>query len=194
MKTRFYPLLLLVAMFFTPAYAAECVLPGACEGPRVEMRTNKGTMVIALSEEQAPLTVANFLQYVQEGFFNGVIFHRVIPGFVIQGGGFTPDMQKKSTRPPIQNEAGNGLANAQYTLSMARTNDPHSATSQFFINLADNVPLDRSPGNPGYAVFGEVIEGKEVVDAIAGVATGIVGHYRDVPTEPVIIEQAVVKQ
>ena len=159
----------------------------------VAMRTSKGEMLIFVDEERAPKTAANFLQYVRDGFFDGLIFHRVIPGFVIQGGGFSPDMREKETRPPIVNEASNGLKNLKYTLSMARTNDPHSATSQFFINLKDNANLDPSAASPGYAVFGEVREGKETVDAIAAVATGNVGPFGDVPKEPVVILEAKVR-
>ena len=129
----------------------------------------------------------------RDGFFDGLIFHRVIPGFVIQGGGFSPEMRQKETREPVVNEASNGLKNLKYTLSMARTNDPHSATSQFFINLKDNANLDPSAKNPGYAVFGEVREGKETVDAIAAVATGNVGRLGDVPKEPVVILEAKVR-
>ena len=178
-------ILKLIACFFvamTPmVYAVE-----------VEFTTNKGVIVIDVDEENAPITAANFLQYVNDGFYVGLIFHRVIPNFVIQGGGFTPDMQIRETRAPIQNEADNGLKNKHYSLSMARTNDPHSATSQFFINLKDNDFLDRQAGNPGYAVFGVVTEGKEVIDAIAVVATGPVPPYSDVPKEAVIITQTAV--
>lgn len=158
----------------------------------VEMHTNKGVIVIEVDSERAPKTADNFLQYVKDGFFDGLIFHRVIPGFVIQGGGFSPKMQQKTTRAPIVNEASNGLKNLKWTLSMARTANPNSATSQFFINLADNDMLDYTSANPGYAVFGEVVEGREVVDAIAGVETGNVGYYQDVPVEPVVIEKAIV--
>ena len=161
---------------------------------QVEMRTTLGVLVIEVDEKRAPETAANFLKYVDDGFFDGLIFHRVIPGFVIQGGGFTPDMQKRDTRAPIVNEANNGRKNAKYTLSMARTNDPNSATSQFFINLAHNEPLDYSANNPGYAVFGEVISGQEVVDAVAKVKTTTFAPYRDVPEVPVIIEKAVRKE
>ncbi|MGI9297922.1 MAG: peptidylprolyl isomerase [Gammaproteobacteria bacterium] len=171
--------------------AAAAASPAAARD--VEMRTGAGVIVISVDEKRAPLSAANFLQYVRDGFFDGLIFHRVIPGFVIQGGGFTADMQKRPTRPPIKNEAGNGRKNAKYTLSMARTNDPHSATSQFFINLADNANLDYSAANPGYAVFGEVVEGREVVDAIAAVPTQNFGRFRDVPAAPVMIEKATVK-
>jgi len=156
----------------------------------VEFKTNKGVIIIEVDEENAPITAVNFLQYVNDGFYDGLIFHRVIADFVIQGGGFTPDMQMRQPRAPIQNEADNGLKNKHYSLSMARTNDPHSATSQFFINLKDNDFLDRREGNPGYAVFGVVREGKEVVDAIAAVETGVAPPYSDVPKEAVIITQA----
>lgn len=176
---------LIIALFVAQAGTAA----------EVEMRTSKGVMVISVDEKRAPETAVNFLQYVRDGFFDGLIFHRVIPGFVVQGGGFTPDMQQRETRAPIQNEADNGLKNKKYTLSMARTNDPHSATSQFFINLVDNASLDfDGPYPPGYAVFGEVISGQEVVDAIAAVKTTTVGHYRDVPETPVIIEKATVME
>lgn len=168
-------------------------LPSAVVAAEVEMHTGKGVMLVSVDEDRAPATAANFLQYVRDGFFDGLIFHRVIPGFVVQGGGFEPGMRKRPTRAPIRNEADNGLKNLKYTLSMARTNDPHSATSQFFINLADNGNLDYSAANPGYAVFGEVISGREVVDAIAAVQTRTVGHFRDVPAPPVVIEKAVVK-
>lgn len=168
---------------------------GAASAGTVEMTTNKGTIVIEVDEEKAPQTAENFLQYVKDGFFDGLIFHRVIPGFVIQGGGFEPGMKKRATRQPIQNEASNGLKNLKYTLSMARTQNPHSATSQFFINVNDNAFLDYAQGgNPGYAVFGEVVEGQEVVDAITNVKTGNVGHFQDVPVEDVVIEKAVIRE
>ncbi len=158
--------------------------------PEVEMQTTLGAIVIRVDEKRAPQTAANFLQYVDDGFFDGLIFHRVIPGFVIQGGGFTPDMQKRETRAPIINEANNGRKNAKYTLSMARTQDPNSATSQFFINVADNAALDYSAENPGYAVFGEVVAGMEIVDAIVQVKTGGRLGYKDVPEQDVVIEKA----
>lgn len=175
------------ALLFSVFLAAH---PAANAETEVEMRTNLGAIVIRVDERRAPETAANFLQYADDGFFDGLVFHRVIPGFVIQGGGFTPNMQRRETRAPIANEADNGLKNAKYTLSMARTSDPNSATSQFFINLADNAPLDYSAQNPGYAVFGEVVAGQEVVDAIAKVETGTVGGFRDVPVKPVVIEKA----
>ncbi len=162
--------------------------------PQVVFHTTKGDIVIELWPEQAPKTVENFLAYANSGHFEGTIFHRVIPGFVIQGGGFTADMKQKSTQPPIQNEADNGLKNERGTLSMARTNNPHSATSQFFINLTDNRSLDH-PGSSGwgYAVFGKVAEGMDVVDAIAAVPTGYVGGHGDVPKEPIVVEKVTIR-
>jgi cyclophilin family peptidyl-prolyl cis-trans isomerase len=156
----------------------------------VKLETTKGDIVIEVNETAAPVTAANFLQYVQEGFYDGTIFHRVKPNFMIQGGGFTPDMKQKNTRPPIVNEAKNGLKNKRGTLAMARTNDPGSATAQFFINHVDNAYLDYSARNPGYAVFGQVVEGMDVVDAIAKVKTGTKGMFQDVPDEAVIIKSA----
>ncbi len=152
------------------------------------LKTSKGDIVIELNEEKAPLAVANFIQYAEEGYYEGTIFHRVIKDFMVQGGGFTPDMQRKNTRDPIQNEAANGLPNERGTLAMARTNDPHSATSQFFINHADNAFLNHVPQqNDGYAVFGRVVEGMDVVDEIAGVSTTVQAGMQDVPAEPVAI-------
>ncbi len=157
--------------------------------PKVVMETSKGEIVIELNAEAAPVTVANFLRYVDEGFYDGTIFHRVISNFMIQGGGFTQDMQQKATHEPIKNEASNGLHNKRGTIAMARTNDPDSATAQFFINVKDNDFLDYGgPGHPGYAVFGKVIKGMDVVDAIKEVKTGNRGHFADVPVEPVVIE------
>ncbi|MGD8428854.1 MAG: peptidylprolyl isomerase [Ectothiorhodospiraceae bacterium] len=162
----------------------------AADNPRVVFHTNKGDIRIELYAERAPVTVKNFLDYVDSGFYDGTIFHRVIPGFVIQGGGFTADMQRKATRDPIENEADNGLKNERGTLSMARTQDKDSATSQFFINLADNAFLDHGVRGFGYAVFARVTEGMDVVDAIAAVPTGRHGPYSDVPEEPVVVESA----
>ncbi len=161
--------------------------------PRVLMETTQGAFVIELFPADAPLSSANFLDYVRDGFYAGTIFHRVIPGFVIQGGGMTTDLQRRATRDPIENEADNGLLNLRGTLSMARTGDPHSANSQFFVNLVDNAFLDHSEPSPrgwGYAVFGRVVEGMDVVDAIAASPTGVVGGMRDVPLEPVVITGA----
>ncbi|MGI9346145.1 MAG: peptidylprolyl isomerase [Gammaproteobacteria bacterium] len=162
---------------------------GAADAAIVEMQTSKGDLLIELDERYAPDTAANFLEYVDAGFFDGLIFHRVIPGFVIQGGGFSPDMQQKKTRNPIDYEH-NELRNRHYTLSMARTSDPHSATSQFFINLADNAFLDPKGQAPGYAVFGKVVQGTQVVDAIAQVGTHTKGGHQDVPIEPITIVKA----
>ena len=156
----------------------------------VKLETTKGAIVIEVNETAAPVTAANFLQYVKDGFYDGTIFHRVIPNFMIQGGGFTSDMKQKTTRPPIVNEGKNGLKNKRGAIAMARTNDPNSATGQFFINLVDNANLDYSARDPGYAVFGQVVEGMDVVDAIAKVKTGIKGMFQDVPDEPIIIKSA----
>ncbi len=156
---------------------------------KVEMKTSAGTVQIELYPDEAPKSVENFLQYASAGFFNGTIFHRVIDGFMIQGGGFTPDMKQKETRAPIPNEAKNGLKNELGTLAMARTRDPHSATAQFFINLKHNGFLDY-PGQDGwgYAVFGRVVEGIDVVQKIAKVPTGNAGFHQNVPTTAITIE------
>jgi len=155
----------------------------------IEFKTSKGTFTVQLFDKQAPITVENFLQYVDDGFFEGTVFHRVIPGFMVQGGGMDANMKTKSgQRAPIQNEATNGLKNKRGTLAMARTNDINSATSQFFINLVDNDFLNNAPGNFGYAVFGRVDSGMDVIDAIAGVKTGSKGGHQDVPAEAITIE------
>lgn len=154
----------------------------------LQFKTSKGTFTVQLFDKQAPITVENFLRYADEGFFDGTIFHRVIAGFMIQGGGLTPDMQNKKGHAPIKNEATNGLKNKRGTLAMARTNDIDSATSQFFINVVDNDFLDHRPGSYGYAVFGRVDSGMDVVDAIAGVKTGNKAGHQDVPVEPIVIE------
>jgi peptidyl-prolyl cis-trans isomerase A (cyclophilin A) len=157
--------------------------------PQVEMKTNQGTIVIELDPQKAPVTVDNFLQYVKDGFYNGTIFHRVMDGFMIQGGGFEQGMKEKDTRKPIKNEAKNGLKNAAGTIAMARTNDPNSATAQFFINLVDNRGLDYPyPDGNGYAVFGKVTQGFDVVQKIGRVPTGNSGFYQNVPRSPVVIE------
>ncbi len=157
----------------------------------VKLETSMGNIVIELNEQAAPVTVKNFLGYVEESFFDGTIFHRVIPGFMIQGGGFTTEMEQKETREAIINEAANGLKNERGTIAMARQNDPDSATCQFFINHRDNGPLNYvENGNPGYAVFGKVIEGMDVVDAIASVVTTTRMGYNDVPVNPVVIKSA----
>lgn len=186
-KIQFIVLCLFLAMLGTTAMSDT--------QPKVQFDTNKGTIVIELNQEKAPVTVENFLSYVKSGFYDGVIFHRVIPNFMIQGGGFTPDMQQKSTQENIENEANNGLKNTKGSIAMARTSAPHSASSQFFINVKDNSFLDFTSETPqgwGYAVFGQVIDGIEVVETIENVTTGIVGPYSDVPKEAVIIEKAIV--
>jgi peptidyl-prolyl cis-trans isomerase B (cyclophilin B) len=164
----------------------------AQDNPSAVIRTSMGEIQVELYADKAPLSVENFINYANSGFYNGTIFHRVIGHFMIQGGGFTPDMQKKATGEPIQNEAANGLQNKRGTLAMARTNDPHSATSQFFINVQDNANLNYAgEGNSrewGYAVFGRVTSGMSVVDSIRFVATGTTDRYSDVPVEPVVIE------
>jgi peptidyl-prolyl cis-trans isomerase A (cyclophilin A) len=155
--------------------------------PTVVIETSKGNITVELDHEKAPITVDNFLKYVDAGFFDGTIFHRVIPGFMIQGGGMTPDMKEKDTNPPIKNESGNGLSNTRGTIAMARTNDPNSATAQFFINVADKSRgLDTYGG--GYAVFGKVTEGMDVADAIVGVPTTTRAGHQDVPQQPVLIK------
>ncbi|GAA0271755.1 peptidylprolyl isomerase [Streptomyces polychromogenes] len=160
---------------------------------KVKLNTNQGDIVLELAAEKAPVTVENFVQYVRDGHYNGTIFHRVIRGFMVQGGGFEPGMREKKTRAAIKNEADNGLKNENYTVAMARTMEPHSATAQFFINVADNHMLNHSGKNLqgwGYTVFGEVIEGHQVVDAIAGVSTASKAGHQDVPREDVILEKA----
>lgn len=160
--------------------------------PKVQMETSMGVIVIELDAKAAPQTVANFLKYVHDGFYDGTIFHRVIKSFMIQGGGFTSQMQQKITRSPITNEADNGLKNKLGTIAMARTNEPHSATSQFFINVKDNDFLDHKAKTArgwGYCVFGHVIKGMDVVHAIEGVKTTVQFRYSDVPVEPVIIKK-----
>jgi len=182
-------LLFLFATFFITMVSGNTAI-AAVQNPQVVFSTTKGDLVIELYADKAPISVKNFLAYVDSGFYDGVIFHRVIPGFVIQGGGFTPEMVKKPTKAPIKNEADNGLKNLRGTLSLARTQVVNSATTQFFINLQDNAALDHRAGNFGYAVFGKVVKGMDVVDTIAGVPTGSHGHYRDVPTIPVVIKKA----
>jgi peptidyl-prolyl cis-trans isomerase B (cyclophilin B) len=160
----------------------------------VQIDTSKGSLRIELDEALAPESVANFLRYVNAGHYDGTIFHRVIKGFMVQGGGFEPGMKQKPTGTPIRNEASNGLKNRRYTLAMARTNDPHSATAQFFVNTVDNGFLDfksESPQGWGYAVFGKVVAGTEVIDAIEGVRTGRKGSHDDVPLEDMRIERAI---
>ncbi|MDR1856263.1 MAG: peptidyl-prolyl cis-trans isomerase [Desulfovibrio sp.] len=171
--------------------------PQAGPDPVVMLSTSMGDIVLRLDVRKAPVTTENFLKYVKAGHYDGTIFHRVIPGFMIQGGGFTPDMRERQADKPIKNEANNGLRNAKYTIAMARTSDPHSASAQFFINVADNAFLDHKGQTRegwGYAVFGKVIKGQDVVDKIAGVKTGNRGSHGDVPLQPVTITRASVVQ
>lgn len=171
----------------TPSLAGD---KGDKNNPVVIMETSKGVMTIELYEKEAPLTVQNFLWYVDHGFYDGLIFHRVIEDFMIQGGGFTAEMKKKQGNPAIENEATNGLSNEKYTIAMARTNDINSATSQFFINSKDNPALDHvNKDRFGYCVFGKVIDGQKVVDKISVVATTTKNGMKDVPVQPVIIEK-----
>ncbi|MFZ1905101.1 MAG: peptidylprolyl isomerase [Steroidobacteraceae bacterium] len=156
----------------------------------IRFETTHGGFTVELFEKEAPVTVANFLRYVDDGFFDGTIFHRIVPGFVIQGGGLTQDFSSKKTRAPISNEAQNGLKNTRGSLSMARTSDINSATSQFFVNLKDNGFLDHGPRDYGYAVFGRVTEGMDVIDKIARVGTGTRRGYQDAPVEDVVIQSA----
>jgi peptidyl-prolyl cis-trans isomerase B (cyclophilin B) len=159
----------------------------------VKLHTNHGVIALELDTERAPETAKNFLAYVESGFYSNTVFHRVIDGFMIQGGGFEPGMRQKTTRAPIKNEAGNGLKNDRYTVAMARTSDPHSASSQFFINVSDNGFLNHTAPNAngwGYCVFGKVVEGQDIVDKIKGVKTGKSGSHADVPVEDVLIERA----
>ncbi|MBI4809532.1 MAG: peptidyl-prolyl cis-trans isomerase [Nitrosomonadales bacterium] len=185
---------LLVGLCVLPAQAASTP---ATKGKMkmVKLHTNHGIITLQLDAEKAPVTVQNFLDYVNSGFFSNTVFHRVIPNFMIQGGGFEPGMKQKPTNAPIKNEAKNGLKNEIYSIAMARTGDPHSATAQFFINTKTNDFLDY-PGQDGwgYCVFGKVVEGKEVVDAIGKVKTGSSGFHQDVPKEDVIITKAEVVQ
>jgi peptidyl-prolyl cis-trans isomerase B (cyclophilin B) len=161
----------------------------------VRMETNKGVIILELDGKNAPETVANFVEYANAGFYDGTIFHRVIPGFMIQGGGFTTDMKQKATRAPIKNEAGNGLKNTTGTIAMARTGDPHSATAQFFINVKDNVFLNHTAQTPqgwGYCVFGKVTDGMDVVHAVEHVQTGNRSGFQDVPIDEVVINKVTI--
>lgn len=181
-------LLVAVGMFVPPLHSQT-------NGGQTMLRlsTTLGDIEIELYPKAAPVSVRNFIDYVESGYFDDLIFHRVIPGFMIQGGGFTDDMQPRQTRPPIENEADNGLKNLAGTLALARTSDPNSATSQFFINLVDNAFLDHTAKTPqgwGYAVLGKVVSGMAVVEKIAALPTGAVGSFRDVPTEAVVITKA----
>jgi cyclophilin family peptidyl-prolyl cis-trans isomerase len=183
------------AALVIPLMMALATLSTAAEqAPRVRLETTMGNIVLELDRQHAPVSVANFLTYVNDGFYDGTIFHRVIGDFMIQGGGYTADFSRKPTRPPIKNEADNGLKNKRGSVSMARTRDPHSASSQFFINVEDNVALDyKAPDSRGwgYAVFGQVVEGMDVVDKIRAQATGVQGGFRDVPKKTITITRAV---
>jgi len=180
------------ALFTATAGALALPLHAAEQAtPKVQLKTSLGTIVVQLDPAKAPKTVEDFLQYVKDKHYDGTIFHRVINGFMIQGGGFTPDMAQKPTRAPIPLEAKNGLKNDEYTIAMARTGNPDSATAQFFINVKNNDGLNApSPDGHGYAVFGKVVQGQDVVDKIKAVATGNRGPYQNGPTTPVIIESA----
>jgi peptidyl-prolyl cis-trans isomerase B (cyclophilin B) len=192
---RIFSVLILGCLLCFGAQAATDSTTSAQKGKHsmVKLHTNHGDITLELDDAKAPETVKNFLEYVSSGFYDGTIFHRVIDGFMIQGGGFEPGMKKKDTRGPIKNEAANGLKNDAYTIAMARTSDPQSATAQFFINVKDNDFLNYTSPDArgyGYAVFGKVVEGKETVDAIRKVKTGNSGGFQDVPVEDVIITKA----
>lgn len=185
MFRKMLAVLILTLMSATAGIAAE----NAAKNPVVSMETSLGTIKVELFQKEAPISTKNFLDYTKSGFYNGTVFHRVINGFMIQGGGFTPDMIPKKTNPSIKNEADNGLKNDRGTLAMARAMDPNSATAQFFINVVDNANLNRpNPDGAGYAVFGKVVEGMDVVDKIKAVKTGVVKGFRDVPETPVLIK------
>ncbi|MEW5912676.1 MAG: peptidylprolyl isomerase [Thermodesulfobacteriota bacterium] len=193
LRAAVWALVLSLALILT--FTAGAQAAGARSHPVVKLQTSMGDITLELDAAKAPKTTANFLAYVKKGFYDGTVFHRVIDGFMIQGGGLTADMQTKPTGNPITNEADNGLMNDKYTVAMARTMDPHSATAQFFINVADNDFLNHSGKNPqgwGYAVFGKVTAGQDVVDQIKGVATTTKGMHQDVPVKPVVINKAVV--
>jgi peptidyl-prolyl cis-trans isomerase B (cyclophilin B) len=178
---------------FTVLCALLVSVSAAAANPQVELATTMGTIVIELERDKAPQSVENFLQYVKAGHYDGTIFHRVIPGFMVQGGGFTPDMREKPTRSPIKNEAANGLRNVTGTVAMARTPNPHSASAQFFINVADNAFLDFRAATPegyGYAVFGKVVKGMDVVNRIVRVPTTSRPPHENVPQKPVVVERA----
>lgn len=185
----------LVSIFGLTGLAAMANEPGGNNCPVVRMSTSEGDIDVEVYPTKAPVTVENFLTYVKDGFYKGLVFHRVIPGFVIQGGGFAPGMESRKTRSPIENEADNGLKNESGTLSMARTSDPHSASSQFFINLNDNAPLDHTGKTQrgwGYAVFARVIAGMDVITKIADTPTKTVGPFQDVPIQDIVITDTTV--
>ena len=189
--TRLLPVLLLACALLAAPQGIRAQGPD----PVVKLETSMGDILVRLDARKAPMTTANFLEYVKAGQYDGTIFHRVIKDFMIQGGGMTASLREKTTRAPIKNEADNGLRIRKYTIAMARTSDPHSATAQFFINVKDNSFLDHRSKDPqgwGYAVFGKVIRGQDVVDQIAAVKTGSRGYYEDVPMQPVIIKRATI--
>ncbi len=175
----------------TIALLLSATVSGTENFPQVRVETTAGSFVIEMDRNRSPLTVENFLNYVESGFYEGTLFHRVIENFVVQGGGYTIDLELKEPSAPVVNESGNGISNTRGSVAMARSNDPHSANSQFFINLADNDRLDPTPARWGYAVFGDVIEGMEVIDAIGTRPTTIKGTLSDTPSVPVIIERVV---
>ena len=181
-------LLLALALLLSPMMAGAQTAPG---DPQVVIKTSEGDITLRLFADKSPVTVANFLNYVDSGFYSGTIFHRVIPNFMIQGGGFTPDMVEKENGESIVNESKNRVHNTRGTVAMARTDDPDSATSQFFINQRNNLRLDWAPGRDGYTVFGEVILGMDIVDFIATAPTGQKGPFGDVPIEPILIKEVV---
>ena len=184
----FKNLLICCALLVAPAlFAEETRLPN----PQVIIKTSEGDITLRLFRDKAPLTVDNFLAYVDAGFYNGTIFHRVIPNFMIQGGGFDPELSEKDTGAPVANESDNRLHNSRGTIAMARTSDPDSATSQFFINQRNNLQLDWAPGRDGYTVFGEVILGMNIVDFIPTAPTANAGRMQDVPVEPIVINEIV---
>ncbi len=186
------PLRILLAALLCTAAAAAAGAADVPSYPQVEVRTTEGTFVLELNGKRAPLTVAHFLSLVESGFYKGLVFHRIVPGFVVQGGGFNARYEPKEPDATIPNESGNGLSNERGTIAMARTSAPHSANTQFFINLVDNQKLDPQPERWGYAVFGSVIYGMEVVDAIGSLPTGPGGPFpSEVPTLPVIIEDVI---
>jgi cyclophilin family peptidyl-prolyl cis-trans isomerase len=183
---RWIALLVLVLGVASPLHAQV-----STDSPRVRFTTTLGAFTVQLDSARAPLTVASFLQYVRDGHYDGTIFHRVINNFIVQGGGFLPDGTEKPTRPGVPNESGNGLSNRRGSIAMARTDDPHSATAQFYVNITDNISLDPGPTRWGYAVFGRVVDGMDVIDRISTVATGSQGKFsEDAPIKPIVIESA----
>ncbi len=191
LRQRIAPVIAALSLVSAAALPAAQAADAPAAQPKVEFVTTMGKFVVQLDPARAPKTVTNFLDYVKSGFYKGTIFHRVIPGFMVQGGGFTSDMKQKPTRAPIPLESQNGLRNLRGTIAMARTSDPNSATSQFFVNVADNASLDYpKPDGYGYAVFGKVISGMDVIDKIVAVPTKNEGPFQNVPVKPIVIEDA----